>query len=129
MTVLSPSECLSCDTRCAVRCSGDGEPLTRLGILDRVTFLDLGQRHLFCYMFRTHYRPPGSSRRSAITLRILPPPAPFNQRFTPLAANFPICDLATFVVAWSLADLAGHVQPGIEEVKTAMGFRQMVADR
>src|SRR6476620_1504421 len=52
------------DTRGAVRRSGDGEPLTGLGILDRVTLLDLGQRHLLCCIFRTHY-PPGSSRWSA----------------------------------------------------------------
>src|ERR1700733_16177210 len=48
------------DTRCAVRRSGDGEPLTGLGILDRVALLDPGQRHLLCYMFRAHY-PPGWS--------------------------------------------------------------------
>src|ERR1700733_8206111 len=48
------------DTRCAVRRSGDGEPLTGLGILDRVALLDPGQRHLLCYMFRAHY-PPESS--------------------------------------------------------------------
>ena len=32
-------------------------------------------------------------------------------------------------VAWSLADLAGLTGPGIEEVKTAMGFRLMGAER
>jgi magnesium chelatase family protein len=32
-------------------------------------------------------------------------------------------------VAWSLADLAGRALPGVEEVKTAMGFRQMGAER
>jgi len=31
----------------------------------------------------------------------------------------------TLRVAWSLADLAGLGQPGIEEVRTAMGFRMM----
>jgi magnesium chelatase family protein len=31
----------------------------------------------------------------------------------------------TLRVAWTLADLAGHPEPGVEEVKTAMGFRQM----
>jgi hypothetical protein len=36
-----------------------------------------------------------------------------------------ICDLRALAVAWSLADLAGRVQPGIEEVKSAMGFRRM----
>jgi len=35
----------------------------------------------------------------------------------------------TLRVAWSLADLAGLTQPGIEEVKTAMGFRLMAAER
>jgi hypothetical protein len=40
-----------------------------------------------------------------------------------------ICDLRALVVAWSLADLAGRAQPGIEEVKSAMGFRRMGADR
>ncbi|HME48919.1 YifB family Mg chelatase-like AAA ATPase [Mycobacterium sp.] len=35
----------------------------------------------------------------------------------------------TLRVAWSLADLAGLTQPGVEEVKTALGFRQMGADR
>jgi magnesium chelatase family protein len=35
----------------------------------------------------------------------------------------------TLRVAWSLADLAGRAQPGIEEVKSAMGFRRMGADR
>ncbi|MCW2652626.1 MAG: magnesium chelatase family protein [Mycobacterium sp.] len=35
----------------------------------------------------------------------------------------------TLRVAWSLADLAGLTQPGIEEVKTAMGFRQIGAGR
>jgi hypothetical protein len=37
--------------------------------------------------------------------------------------------LGTFAVVWSLADLAGLAQPGIEEVKTAMGFRLMGAER
>ncbi|MGK2880102.1 MAG: YifB family Mg chelatase-like AAA ATPase [Mycobacterium sp.] len=35
----------------------------------------------------------------------------------------------TMRVAWSLADLAGRTSPGIEEVKTAMGFRQVGAHR
>jgi magnesium chelatase family protein len=35
----------------------------------------------------------------------------------------------TLRVAWSLADLAGLTQPGAEEVKIAMGFRQLGADR
>ncbi|HZQ30474.1 MAG TPA: YifB family Mg chelatase-like AAA ATPase [Mycobacterium sp.] len=35
----------------------------------------------------------------------------------------------TVRVAWTLADLAGRERPGIEEVTTAMGFRQMGADR
>lgn len=35
----------------------------------------------------------------------------------------------TLRVAWTLSDLAGRNQPGVEEVKTAMGFRQMGADR
>jgi magnesium chelatase family protein len=35
----------------------------------------------------------------------------------------------TLRVAWSLADLAGRALPGVEEVKTAMGFRQMGAER
>src|SRR6478752_6814274 len=79
------------DTRCAVRRPGDGEPLTGLRILDRVTLLALGERHLLCCMFRTHC-PPRSSRRSAQSrdhLRILPPTAPVNPSFTaPLPANF-----------------------------------------
>jgi magnesium chelatase family protein len=33
----------------------------------------------------------------------------------------------TLRVAWTLSDLAGHDVPGIEEVKAAMGFRQMGA--
>ena len=73
------------DTRCAVRRSGDGEPLTGLGILDGVTLLDLGQRHLLCCIVPNSlpsrivavvgYVP-------AITLRILPPTAPVNHGFT-----------------------------------------------
>jgi magnesium chelatase family protein len=35
----------------------------------------------------------------------------------------------TLRVAWSLADLAGRNQPGVEEVKAAMGFRQLGVDR
>jgi magnesium chelatase family protein len=35
----------------------------------------------------------------------------------------------TLRVAWTLADLAGRNQPGIEDIKAAMGFRQMGADR
>ncbi|MGB8501476.1 YifB family Mg chelatase-like AAA ATPase [Mycobacterium sp.] len=35
----------------------------------------------------------------------------------------------TIRVAWTLADLAGRERPGIEEVTTAMGFRQTGADR
>ncbi len=35
----------------------------------------------------------------------------------------------TMRVAWTLADLAGRVQPGLEDVKTAMGFRQTGANR
>jgi len=35
----------------------------------------------------------------------------------------------TIRVAWTLADLAGRERPGIEEVSTAMGFRQTGADR
>jgi hypothetical protein len=55
------------NTRCAVRSSGHGEPLARFGILDRVTLLDRGQRHLLCCMFRTHSPPrldDGGVRRS-----------------------------------------------------------------
>jgi hypothetical protein len=48
------------DTRCALGCSGDGDPLSGLRILDRVTLPDLRQRHLLYCVFRTHYRP-GSS--------------------------------------------------------------------
>jgi magnesium chelatase family protein len=32
-------------------------------------------------------------------------------------------------VAWTLADLAGRDRPGLDEVTTAMGFRQMGTDR
>jgi magnesium chelatase family protein len=35
----------------------------------------------------------------------------------------------TMRVAWTLCDLAGHDRPGVEDVTTAMGFRQMGADR
>jgi magnesium chelatase family protein len=35
----------------------------------------------------------------------------------------------TLRVAWTLADLGGRGQPGVEDVKGAMGFRQMGADR
>lgn len=35
----------------------------------------------------------------------------------------------TLRVAWSLSDLAGRTSPGIEEVKTAMGFRQIGVHR
>jgi magnesium chelatase family protein len=35
----------------------------------------------------------------------------------------------TMRVAWTLCDLAGRDRPGIEDVTTAMGFRQMGADR
>lgn len=35
----------------------------------------------------------------------------------------------TIRVAWTLADLAGRGQPGVEDVATAMGFRQMGVDR
>jgi magnesium chelatase family protein len=35
----------------------------------------------------------------------------------------------TMRVAWTLADLAGRERPGLEEVTTAMGFRQMGTDR
>jgi hypothetical protein len=32
--------------------------------------------------------------------------------------------LVTFVVAWTLADLAGRTSPGVEQVGTALSFRQ-----
>jgi magnesium chelatase family protein len=35
----------------------------------------------------------------------------------------------TLRMAWTLADLGGRSQPGVEDVKSAMGFRQMGADR
>jgi magnesium chelatase family protein len=35
----------------------------------------------------------------------------------------------TMRVAWTLADLGGRERPGLEEVTTAMGFRQMGTDR
>ena len=35
----------------------------------------------------------------------------------------------TLRVAWTLADLAGRALPGVEDVKAAMGFRQMGAGR
>jgi magnesium chelatase family protein len=35
----------------------------------------------------------------------------------------------TIRVAWTLADLGGRLQPGVEDVKTAMGFRQMGVHR
>ena len=35
----------------------------------------------------------------------------------------------TIRVAWTLADLGGRERPGIEDVTTAMGFRQTGVDR
>jgi predicted ATPase with chaperone activity len=35
----------------------------------------------------------------------------------------------TFAVAWSLADLAGRASPGLDEVATALSFRQPGAQR
>ena len=88
------------DARCAVRRSGDGEPLIRLGILDGVPLLDVGERHLLCCMFRTHF-PPGWLGRSsaltvvlAITLRILLLTAPGQSRTHRHRLRFlRVCDL------------------------------------
>jgi hypothetical protein len=92
MTLVVPS---------AVRRPGDGEPLTGLRILDRVTLLDLGELHLLCCMFRTHCPPRSRGGRPspAITFRILPPTAPVNPSFTaPLPAILQVGELVTVAV-------------------------------
>jgi predicted ATPase with chaperone activity len=35
----------------------------------------------------------------------------------------------TFAVAWTIADLVGRDQPCVDDVNTAMGFRQTGAER
>src|SRR4051794_16838587 len=35
-----------------------------------------------------------------------------------------ICDLDAHAVAWTLADLVGRTSPGVEQVGTALSFRQ-----
>jgi hypothetical protein len=103
MTILSPSE-LPCDTGCAVRRSGDGEPLTGLGILDGVTLLDLGERHLLCSMFGTHCPSPGSSRK--VGDRLVDSRAT-HTRQSKICRRWPqnsqICDPVTFVVTRTMA--------------------------
>src|SRR6478736_923364 len=63
----------------AIRRSGDGEPLTGRRILDRVTLLDIDERHLFCGKFRAHESSSdvaGSGCPTTVSLddpRIVPP--------------------------------------------------------
>jgi magnesium chelatase family protein len=39
-------------------------------------------------------------------------------------ASVKVCDIDVLAVAWTLADLAGLTSPGVEEVSTALSFRQ-----
>ncbi len=42
---------------------------------------------------------------------------------------YEFCYFVIHVVAWSLADLAGRASPGLDEVATALSFRQPGARR
>jgi hypothetical protein len=46
-----------------------------------------------------------------------------SQIYRAAARNLQFCELVTFAVAWSLADLAALTQPGLDESQDCMGFR------